>query len=161
ALYYRPYTYGGIALVGYVPYCYYSPAFYGWAYRPWYSPIRYSWGWAGSPWYGYYGYYFTPYPVYPSAAFWLTDFLIASSLQAAYQEQVAAQASYYAPPASSGQVVLSPAVKQAIANEVQYQLSLENSESRTTARGGDLDINSSGLPRIFAETSPTNPHIFV
>ena len=28
-----------------------------------------------------------PYPVYPSAAFWLTDYLVSASLQAAYAEQ--------------------------------------------------------------------------
>jgi hypothetical protein len=29
------------------------------------------------------------------------------------------------------------------------------------ARGGDLDINSSSLPRILAEASPDHPHVFV
>jgi hypothetical protein len=143
-----------------LPYSYYRPAFYGWAYNPWYRPIRYGWGWGGSPWYGYYGYYFTPYSVYPSASFWLTDYLISSSLQLAYQERLQAQQQYYGPPAG-GQVVLSPEVKQAIANEVQSQLALENAESQTVSRGGDVDINSSGLPRILAETSPSHPHVFV
>src|SRR6202035_5020983 len=55
---------------------YYRPAYYGWAYNPWPAPVYYGWGWGGAPWYGYYGGYFAPYPVYPSAAFWLTDYLI-------------------------------------------------------------------------------------
>lgn len=159
ALYYRGYAYRGVSLHGYVPYRYYSPAFYGWAYRPWYRPVRYSWGWFGSPWYGNYGrYYFTPYSAYPSASFWLTDYLISASLQAAYEERLANQ-SYYSS-GSSDAVMLSPEVKDEISNEVQRQLALENSESRI-AVSGDLDMNSSGLPRMLAEASPTNPRIFV
>ena len=160
ALYYRGYAYRGIALHGYVPYRYYSPAFYGWAYRPWYRPVRYNWGWFGSPWYGYYGRsYFTPYDSYPRASFWLTDYLISSSLQAAYEERLANQASFNSS-AYGGQVVLTPEVKNEISNEVQRQLALENSES-SAGTGGDLDMNSSGLPRMLAETSPGNPRIFV
>lgn len=160
ANYYRGYPYRGVFLHGYVPYRYYSSAFYGWAYRPWYRPVRYSWGWSGSPWYGNYGrYYFTPYSVYPSASFWLTDFLIASSLQAAYEERLSGQASYYSS-APSGPVMLTPEVKDAISDEVQRQLALENSESRI-GTSGDLDMNSSGLPRMLAEASPSNPRVFV
>ena len=162
AVYYRSYPYHGLFLPGYVPYRYYNPAFYGWAYNPWYRPISYGWGWYGSPWYGYYGYYFTPYPVYSSPAFWLTDFLIASSLQLAYQERLQAQQQqYYSQPAPSGQVVLTPEVKQAISDEVQRQLALERAESETVSRGGEVDVNATGLPRILADTNPSHPHVFV
>ena len=51
----------------YAPAYYYAPAFYGWAYNPWPAPIAYSWGFAAVPWYGYYGGYFTPWPVLPPA----------------------------------------------------------------------------------------------
>ena len=82
---YRGYSYGGSTYYGYTPTSYYSPAYYGWAGSPW--PVAVSWdvglwGWAGASWYSYYG--FTPYPVYASPAFWLTDYLIAADLQAAY-----------------------------------------------------------------------------
>ena len=60
------------------PGLYYHPGFYGWAYNPWGIPIAFGWGWGGSPWFGYYGGFFQPYPVYPSAAFWLTDYMISS-----------------------------------------------------------------------------------
>jgi hypothetical protein len=164
AVYYRSYPYHGLFLPGYVPYRYYSPGFYGWAYNPWYRPISYGWGWYGSPWYGYYGYYFNPYPTYSSPAFWLTDFLIASSLQLAYQERLQAQQQQYysqPQPVPSGQVVLTPEVKQAISDEVQRQLALERAESETVARGGQVDVNATGLPRIFADTNPSHPHVFV
>lgn len=159
AVYYRGYPYRGVVLHGYVPYRYYSPAFYGWAYRPWARPVYYRWGWAGSPWYGYYNYYFTPYPTYTSASFWLTDYLIASSLQLAYQERLASQAADNYP--AYGAVALTPEVKQEIANEVQRQLALENSERQMAVQGDDLNMESSGLPRILAEASPSNPRIFL
>jgi hypothetical protein len=89
---YRNYYYGGRPYYGYAPAYYYGPAYYGWAYNPWPAPVAYGWGWGGSPWYGYYGPYFSPYPVYPTAAFWLTDYLIAAHLQAAYAAQQEAAA---------------------------------------------------------------------
>jgi hypothetical protein len=84
---YRNYYYGGHPYYGYAPAYYYGPGYYGWAYNPWPAPVYYSWGWGGSPWYGYYGPYFAPYPAYPTAAFWLTDYMLAASLQAAYEAQ--------------------------------------------------------------------------
>jgi hypothetical protein len=84
---YRNYNYGGYAYYGYAPSYYYGPAYYGWAYNPWPAPVSYGWGWGGAPWYGYYGPYFQPYPVYPTAAFWLTDYLLSAQLQAAYAAQ--------------------------------------------------------------------------
>ncbi|MGC1477849.1 MAG: hypothetical protein WA804_18520, partial [Terriglobales bacterium] len=97
---YRSYYYGGRPYYGYAPPYYWGPRYYGWAYNPWPAPVYYGWGWGGAPWYGYYGPYFAPYPVYPTAAFWLTDYLIAANLQAAYAAQQAA--------AASGEATLQP-----------------------------------------------------
>jgi hypothetical protein len=88
---YRSYSYGGVAYYGYAPAFYYHPMFYGWAYNPWPGPIYYgpaAWGWAGAPWYAYYG--FTPFAAYTTASLWLTDYLIAANLQAAYAAQMEA-----------------------------------------------------------------------
>jgi hypothetical protein len=85
---YRGYSYGGHVYYGYQPGFYYHPAFYAWGYNPWPGPVYWgvgAWGWAGAPWYGYYG--FTPYASYAGPAFWLTDYLIAANLQAAYAAQ--------------------------------------------------------------------------
>jgi hypothetical protein len=139
---YRGYDYRGGHYYGYVPDHYYHPAFYGWAYHPWGRPVFYgpaAWGWVGAPWYVAFGLYFRPYPVYPIASLWLTDYLIASNLQAAYQAGLEAGAAgaggqppderYQAPPSggpeASTQTPLSPEVKQAIADEVQSQLAAE------------------------------------
>jgi hypothetical protein len=97
---YRGYSFKGRTYYGYQPAVYYHPAFYGWASSPWTGPVSFgaaAWGWAGAPWYGYYG--FTPYPLYAGPAFWLTDYLVAANLQAAYADTAAM------PPPASGPAV--------------------------------------------------------
>lgn len=84
---YRGYVYGGHTYYAYYPSYYYRPAFYAWAYNPWPGPLYWdaaAWGWGGAPWYGYYA--FTPYPYYAGPSYWLTDYLIAANLKAAYVE---------------------------------------------------------------------------
>lgn len=94
---YRGYNYHGARYYGYAPAYYYHPAYYGWAYNPWPAPVYYNWGWAGNPWYGSYGYYYAPYPAYAAAPFWLTDYMMAAQLQAAYEAGLAAQGESIAP----------------------------------------------------------------
>lgn len=152
---YRSYGYGGHYYYGYRPAYYYGAGYYGWAYNPWPAPAYYGWGWGGAPWYGYYGGYFAPYPSYPSAAFWLTDYLLSASLQAAYEANAANAAANNAaasgvgdnaapqsddnaggggaPAASSGAVTLTPEVKAAIAEEVKAQLAAEQAEAKQPA----------------------------
>jgi hypothetical protein len=156
ARYYRPYTYHGVVLYGYVPVRYYAPAFYGWAYHPWSVPVSYSWGWGGSPWAGYYRGYFAPAPFYRSPAFWLVDFLIAEQLMEAYQERAARNARIE--PQNFAGSELTPEIKQAIADEVQHQLALENQESQMAARNQMGDPASSGIPRLLSDNKS---HVFV
>jgi hypothetical protein len=165
---YRGYYWHGYNYYGYYHPYWYHPGFYGWAYNPWAAPVTWGWGWGPSPWYGYYGYYFTPYPVYPSAAFWLADYLIASNLQAAYAAQAqanadAAAANANAAPANdqvasnnqpaaapaNNQVVLSPEVKEAIAEEVKAQLAAAQQQSAQTG-------NSSGGGQAAASAAPAS-----
>jgi hypothetical protein len=82
---YRGYNYRGVAYYHWAPPYYYPPAYYGWVGAPWGAPVVYGWGWGAAPWYGYYGVYFAPAPVYPYAALWLTDYLIAENLRLAYE----------------------------------------------------------------------------
>jgi hypothetical protein len=144
---YRPVTFRGMVLNMYTPTRYYRPAFYSYAYSPWITPVSYSWGWAGSPWYGYYGGYFSPYRVYAGPAFWLTDYLFAMTLQEAYQERLDAglQGASYA----GGQASLTPDVKQAVADEVHRQLDLERMEGQSMA---------SDMAPIFSDNVA---HVFV
>jgi hypothetical protein len=154
----------------YYPGYYYGGGYYGYAYGGWANPVAWSWGWGASPWYGYYGYYFNPYPVYAAPAFWLTDYIISANLQAAYaaaavtnaeavnaaaananaaaananaaaananagggyQQQAPAQDQGNAAPAQSSQVILTPEVKQAIADEVKAEILAEQQASQQT-----------------------------
>lgn len=148
---YVGYRYGGYNYYGYYHPYWYHPAFYGWAYNPWPAPVYWGWGWGGAPWYGYYGGYFEPYPVYPTAAFWLTDYLIAANLQAAYaaQAEVNAEAGANATEANnevasngpvaaapSSEAALSPEVKAAIADEVKAQIAASQAEAGKTSSSG-------------------------
>jgi hypothetical protein len=179
---YRSYGYRGYCCYyGYVPGYYYAPAYYGWAFNPWVAPVYYTpalWGWAGAPWYAYYG--FTPYPTYPSAAFWLTDYLMAANLQAAYAAQTeASQQAYQAgvaagqaqaggppPPPDNGggnasaqnqPVQLTPEVKQMIADEVKAQLAAEQAAAGNPAQpaptGDQVPDALNPAERVFIASS--------
>jgi hypothetical protein len=161
--FYRRYPYHGVYVEAYAPSFYYAPAFYGWAYNPWPAPVVYSWGFAATPWFGFYGGYFAPYPVYPSASLWLTDYLISQSLAAAYADQQAAaqaQASQAAAAdyAAAQPAPLTPDVKQEIADEVQRQIALENQEAQTAAQNNEPDPGSSGIQRMLTDGVR---HVFV
>lgn len=158
---YRGYYYGGRPYYGYYPGYYYHPAYYGWAYNPWPAPVAYGWGWGGAPWYGYYGPYYHPYPVYPSAAYWITDFMIAATLQAAYeananawlgpdqsQDTLVASLMPMAAPEETAQ--MSPEVKKAISEEVKSVLAAEQADASkpksTASSGGNQPANSNEAP---------------
>jgi hypothetical protein len=135
-VYYRGHTY-----YDYVPARYYSSVYYGWAYNPWPAPVYWgpaAWGWVGSPWWAYYQPYWTPYPVYARASLWLTDYLIATNLQAAYQAQADANAA--APQA------------QANANTGSDQ---EQSGGNGPAGPAQSDSNAPGSPEPGSENGET------
>jgi hypothetical protein len=157
----RGYYYHGSVYYHYVPAYYFAPAYYEWGYGPWGEPIGYTgWGWDDSPWYSWSGYYFAPYPVYPSAAYWLADFMIAENLKAAYEAQAAANAAANAEAAAAdanaaaanadaaaananaaaaqqssqgGAAMLTPEIKEMIAEEVKAQLAAERAAAQIAA----------------------------
>ena len=174
---YRTYYYNNVAYYHYVPAYYYAPRYYGWAYNPWPAPVYYTWGWYGDPWYRPYGYYFAPYPVYPSADFWLTDYLIAENLRASYQAQAAANADAAAANADAaaananaaaanadaaatqrgsqaGAVTLTPEVKQMIAEEVKAQLAAEQAAAAQNATASGTPASAPAQPAGNTEQVP-------
>lgn len=175
---YRGYYWGGRPYYGYYPAYYYGPAYYGWAYNPWPAPVYWGWGWGAAPWYGYWGAYYEPYPVYPSAAFWVADFMIAASLQAAYEASVEVGwlgpdhedgllvASLVAPPAPDAQVKMSPEVKNAISDEVKMTIAAEQGDAakaKTSGGGGGAQETKKEAPpaldpkfRTFIVSSDTS-----
>jgi hypothetical protein len=129
---------------------YYRPAFYLYAYNPWRRPVVYVWGWGRSPWYGYYSGYFSPYPEYRSPSLWLTDYLIAATLESAYQERMAANSmpmNNYA-----GGQPMTPETKQAIAEEVRRQIDVQRMEQNQMGSGGG------SVTTIFSDNAQ---HVFV
>jgi len=149
--YYGRYYYRGMYVNPYYPAYYYGPGYYGWAYNPWVAPLPYAWGWGGNPWFGYYGAFYTPYPVYASASLWLTDYLISQQLQAAYAAQAANSA------ALANAAPLTPDVKQLIADEVKRQIALENSEAKA-GQAAEPDAASSSIQRVLTDGTS---HVFV
>jgi hypothetical protein len=160
---YRGYYWGGRPYYGYYPGYYYAPGYYGWAYNPWPAPVYYGWGWGGSPWYGYYGAYYAPYPVYPSAYFWLTDYMVAASLQAAYAAQAEANAELVPltpdptlvaslmPLAAenTSKATLPKEVKDALAEEVKAVLASEQTDSskpKATSGGSQPPATTNAPP---------------
>jgi hypothetical protein len=155
---YQPYYYRGISFHVYAPGYYYSPVFYGWAYNPWAAPVIWSWGWVGSPWHRYYGAWFTPYPVYSSPSLWLTDYLLAETLQSAYEARIeASTARRDLAVANLASTPITSDVKQAVAEEVRRQIALENAEARTVSQNPP-DPGSSGLARMLSDHTT---HVFV
>ena len=155
---YRSYYYRGWPYYHYVPAYYYHPFFYRWAYNPWSRPVYYHWGWFGDPWYRGYGYYFNPYPVYPSASLWLTDYLLAENLRAAYD---ARPSSYIADtsqsldtPVAGNQPALSPEVKQLVADEVQRQLDAERAAAVQPAESSQLQETKQPAEEVPAALDP-------
>jgi hypothetical protein len=118
--YYRPYRFHGLEFRAYAPARFFAPRFYGWADAPWGFRVHYRWGWFGAPWFAGYRAYFAPYAVYTSAPFWLTDYMLAASLQQAWREGVAGCNCQYG---------MADAVKQSVAVEVYRQIELEKAEA--------------------------------
>jgi len=148
--FYDRHVYHGVPLEVYAPVRFYSVGFYGWVYQPWSTPVRYTWEWRTRPWYRTYGYYFTPYPVYADASLWLTDYVIASSLEAAYAAQVRAQMDH------TGS--LSAAEKEEIADEVRLEIQQEQAAAQANAtdpRGGP---DYGGIGEVLTDG---HSHVFI
>lgn len=162
----RGYYYRGSIYYHYVPAYFFPPAYYEWGYGPWGEPIAYTgWGWDDSPWYGWSGYYFAPYPVYRSAAFWLTDFVIAENLKAAYAAQAAANAAAADANAAAAtqqgsqvsDAALTPEVKEMIAEEVKAQLAAEQAAAQN-ARATGPSVPQQSIADSFRVPAALDPN---
>jgi len=176
--FYGRYPYHGAYLDVYAPARYYPYGFYGYAYSPWARPVPYAWGWAGQPWYGYYGAYYAPYPVYAGPAFWLTDYLVATSLQAAYLARGAQlgpvpQANpalllasnwmselllVNSAEAAGATPALSADVKQAVADEIKQMVQVEAAEAKANAANQTPDPAANSIATLLSDNKP---HVLV
>ena len=166
--YYSGYYYHGYYLNGYMPAYYYPPAYYGWAYNPWPAPVPYAWGWRGNPWYGYYGAYFRPYPVYPSPAYWLADYMVSASLADAYAAAAVANAGQmeplqkprlifasYDPNTGVTSPTMTPEVKDAISKEIEADLALQKQQGATEGKSpaSFTTLLADGKPHVFVAST--------
>ena len=153
---FRPVSYRGVVYQVYTPLRFFRPGFYAYVFNPWPAPIAWSWGWSTGGWFGFYGGYFTPYTYYRSPMFWLTDYFIAATLQAAYEERAAAAVRPV--PYDQGEVGLSPEVKQLIADEVRRQVERERSEEANSATyyysPDDAPVWGDGASHVFVTYRP-------
>lgn len=155
---YHSYEYRGRHLNVYAPEVYYGPGYYAWAYHLWAAPVAFQWGFTAAPWYGYYGSYFAPAAMYPSASLWLTDYMISSDLQQAYAAHTEGGETAEAASGPGDAPALTPDVKQQIAEEVKNQLALENQEAQLNATRQDVNPGSSGIDRMINDGKS---HVFV
>ncbi len=156
ASYYRGFRFRGLDFHVYAPARYYPVSYYGWAYHPWARPVIYAWG-PPAPWASYYGFYFAPYRSYPTASAWLTDYMIREDLAAAYE--AGRDSATLAPEEQAGRApVMTPEVKQMIAEEVRSQIALENAEAQQNAANQEIDPASSSIARTLADG---RPHVFL
>ena len=165
---YVGFAYGGVAMARLVTPVFYAPAFYGWAFYPWVAPIHFTFGWFGAPWYIGPNPYFVPYPVYPGAAFWLTDYMIGETLAEAYEMHAEAELARnriedYPSDADDSTIAdaedadpvdtvsapvttpITPELKAAIAEEVKQELSYDNAASTAKAQETSYDEVTSVL----------------
>lgn len=178
--YYRRYPYYGHYYDVYAPYRYYPYGYYYWAYNPWVAPAPYAWAWAGSPWYGYYGAYYVAAPVYVGPSYWLADYMLAASLQAAYAAQAGgavgaapelpgalmASASQRlldllispSEAAATNPPALTPEIKALLAAELQLAIHQEGEDAKASAQSKDGDAPAAGVARLFDDGKP---HVFL
>jgi hypothetical protein len=175
--FYGRYGWHGAYFDVYAPAAFYPYGFYGYAYAPWAVPVAYGWGWNAAPWYGYYGAFYAPYPVYPAPAFWLADFVIAASLQAAYVASTEGAADLDPLPPSplleasvwltdllinpamaDAKPAMTPEVKDMVSNEIKALVQQEGNEAQANAAHQDADPAKSSVVQLLSDNQT---HVFV
>ncbi len=76
-----------------------SPVFVSWYDPYWYTPagvwvvhpFHFHWGWEPYPWYHCHRFYWDVYPVYPTPAYWMTDWVIADYVAERYAAEASAE----------------------------------------------------------------------
>ena len=173
--FYRPYNYAGTTLDVYAPQRYYSPAVYQWATKNYSTPQVPAWNYTATPtpWFDYYKGYFQPESSYSSPTGWLTDFVLANSLINSYNAHhpasAAAAAAPAAPPGAGGSAaappppvntapIVTPEVKELVADQVGRQVQQEATEAKANAAGKALPA---GAGSVLDELSHKDTHVFV
>jgi hypothetical protein len=174
---YIAYDFHGVVLYRYVPAAQFNPNLYGWVYHPWRTPIAFDFnasGIGGS----YRGAYFQPENTYASGYSWLADFnisdVLSKCLTAANTRSEQFESDFIPAPAPTqstdadqdavppadrhseapADTPITPATKDAIADEIRRQIQFASAESQ-----GEKDVVKTSLPnsldidRVFLVSS--------
>jgi hypothetical protein len=171
--FYRPYNFGGTTLDVYAPQRFYPGSVYQWATSRYRAPLVPSWNYVSTsaPWFTHYRDYFTPEASYSSPIGWLTDFVLATSLIAAYDTHRPAASAPAAPSSAAPAAAVSqgaaapaptaaitPQVKDMVADEVDRQVKQESLEARASAQDKQPPEGSGS---VVEELNDREPHVFV
>lgn len=143
---YSPYSLNGVPLESYAPNARYAPAMYDWAGNPWGAQVGYQWGCSQEPWYGANNGYFTTLAAYQNPSQWLTDYMLAQTMQAAYQDPEDGND----PPQALYADIDSPIsaeTRQVMAQEIRYQLEQE----KETALNASQQSGCGELPAVLSD----------
>jgi hypothetical protein len=171
--FYHPYEFHGVHLAVYAPARFYPAGFYGYAYHPFPAPVHYAWAYVPPPPPPGGVAYFAPAPVEPTPSAWLADFALVQTIGAGVQAQLAGAPRGGA--AGSGDAgsgdrgsgdadagdapqPMSDDVRDQLADEIQGQVSLENSEAYQNSQGQPTDPGSSSIARSLADGQT---HVFL
>jgi hypothetical protein len=155
---YRAYDDHGQRHYRYIPAWSYPAAFYDWTRKPWYPPVIYRWFPNPPRWLNAYGHYCTASLVNLHVSDWIVDYLFIGIFDDANEidgEGSGSDASAAAPQDSGDgdtvyagtDTLITPELKQAIADEVQQQLNEE-------AADADPSSQASQEPGIAEEWTP-------
>jgi len=163
--FFRPYQHRGLMLPAYITRAYYPAAFYTWLSYPWQTPVGYEWPWLRRPWFPAYRNYFAPAPNYSDAYLWLTDYVLAETMAAGYEDnwQPGGDASYSAafPPDDAAgpaddeldadaDTPIGAELRAAIAEELRRQIAAEDAMSNGDQDPSHVDLPGSLKPdRLF------------
>jgi len=124
--FYQPVEVHGVRLHVFAHERFFAPALYTWAETPWVG-VHFRWGWMRAPWFAANAGYFTPEATYTGTPMWLTDYVIASSLQRSYQDGSV--------PTGSNPAAITPMIKGAVSSEVRGRVQVE----RAAQSNGDAN----------------------
>jgi hypothetical protein len=130
----------------FVPAVRFPAPYYAWALTAWPRPVSYAWGWQVQPWYPSYGFLFTPYPVYTSPDLWMTDYIIAQSMQTAYQAQTPAPAPQPSPEGAGSALTIGASDATSVAPTSDAAAAPPPGEAPLAPQSSDAPAAPVGLP---------------
>jgi len=84
--FFRFHDFHGFHFFVFAPFWAFDLAFWDFYFAPFGAPWFYTWPWVSAPWYAAWGWYYTPYPYYLDASYWVTDYVVSDMLSDQYEQ---------------------------------------------------------------------------